>query len=144
MTIETGRSLLRELSLDGVLTPTLNRPCKLNAITADLATDLWQALEHADAAVKAILLRGEGRAFCAGRELSAPPSDTELDGVQRVAAAIVDCGKPGGGRRPRLGRRSRTRMDARRRHRGRGAQRAIQNAQRASLGVFVTGGLVAT
>jgi 2-(1,2-epoxy-1,2-dihydrophenyl)acetyl-CoA isomerase len=145
MMIETEPSLRRELSQDGVLTLSLNRPRKLNAITAALASDLWRALEHAnaDVAVKAVLLRGEGRAFCAGRDVGAPPSETELDGVQSVARAIVGCRKPvvaavhgwvvGAGLEWML--------DADIVVTARGARFKLPEA---SLGVFVTGGLVAT
>ena len=50
---------------------TLNRPERLNAITEQLITDLNSALEaaHADAGVRAIVLTGSGRAFCAGDDL---------------------------------------------------------------------------
>ena len=145
MTMETEPSLRRELAQDGVLTLTLNRPRKLNAITVELATDLWRALEHAeaDATVKAVLLRGEGQAFCAGRDVGAPPSETELDGVQGVARAIVGCRKPvvaavhgwvvGAGLEWML--------DADIVIAARGARFRLPEA---SLGVFVTGGLVAT
>ncbi len=145
MTMETEPSLQRELSQDGVLTLSLNRPRKLNAITAELAADLWRALEHADAdaAVKVVVLRGEGRAFCAGRDLSALPSETELNGVQSVARAIVGCRKPvvaavhgwvvGAGLEWML--------DADIVIAARGARFKLPEA---SLGVFVTGGLVAT
>lgn len=50
---------------------TLNRPEKLNALTVDLIADLTTAIREAgqDAAVRAILLTGAGRAFCAGQDL---------------------------------------------------------------------------
>lgn len=78
---------------DGVLTLTLtlNRPAKLNAIDNDLAASLLDALRAAadDPEVRAIRLRGQGRAFCAGRDVSAPPTDRDLELVQGVALAIV-------------------------------------------------------
>ena len=51
---------------------TLNRPEKLNALSAKLQRELNTALWEADndAAVHAIILRGNGRAFCAGYDLS--------------------------------------------------------------------------
>ena len=78
-------------SRDGVLTLTLNRPEKLNAIDNDLSRSLLQALEAgaADESVRVIRLRGNGRAFCAGRDLSAPPTEDDLVLVQAVAEAIV-------------------------------------------------------
>ena len=75
----------------GVLTLTLNRPDKLNAIHNPLADALLDALRSAatDPAVRAIRLRGHGRAFCAGRDVSAAPTERDLELVQAVARAIV-------------------------------------------------------
>ena len=56
---------------DGVAEITLDAPEKLNALDpAALAEldDAYQRAEHAD--VRALVLRGEGRAFCAGRDIS--------------------------------------------------------------------------
>ncbi len=54
-----------------VRTLTLNRPERLNAITEQLIADLNAALAaaHADSNVRALVLRGAGRAFCAGDDL---------------------------------------------------------------------------
>ena len=56
----------------GVLTITLNRPDKLNAFNPEMHQLLRQALEraHDEDAVRAVLLTGAGRAFCAGQDLS--------------------------------------------------------------------------
>ncbi|MDX6639145.1 MAG: enoyl-CoA hydratase [Solirubrobacteraceae bacterium] len=56
---------------DGVATLTLNRPERLNAITAELAEDLRAALAaaNADDQVRVVRLRGAGRAFCAGYDI---------------------------------------------------------------------------
>jgi enoyl-CoA hydratase/carnithine racemase len=56
-----------------ILTITLNRPEKLNAFTAAMARELIDAFERADAddEVRAIIVTGAGRAFCAGADLSA-------------------------------------------------------------------------
>jgi 2-(1,2-epoxy-1,2-dihydrophenyl)acetyl-CoA isomerase len=56
----------------GVLSITLNRPDKLNAFNPEMHQRLRQALERAsdDDAVRAVLLTGAGRAFCAGQDLS--------------------------------------------------------------------------
>ncbi|MFT3800703.1 MAG: crotonase/enoyl-CoA hydratase family protein [Burkholderiaceae bacterium] len=58
---------------DGVLTLTLNRPDKLNAFTGTMALEMIDAFDKADAddAVRAIVVTGAGRAFCAGADLSA-------------------------------------------------------------------------
>ena len=55
----------------GILTLTLNRPDKRNALNAELIEALHQALERADldAGVRVVLLRGAGRDFCAGADL---------------------------------------------------------------------------
>ena len=56
----------------GVLLLTLNRPDKLNAFNPEMHQLLRQALEEArdEAAVRAVLLTGSGRGFCAGQDLS--------------------------------------------------------------------------
>jgi enoyl-CoA hydratase/carnithine racemase len=58
---------------DHVLTLTLNRPDKLNAFNAPMMNDLIAAFDRADADddVRAIIVTGAGRAFCAGADLSA-------------------------------------------------------------------------
>ena len=61
------------VSLDaGVLGITLNRPEKLNAFVPDMHRELRKALERAkdEPAVRAVLLTGAGRGFCAGQDLS--------------------------------------------------------------------------
>lgn len=56
---------------DGILTLTLNRPERLNAYTHQMMYELVDALDKADAAddIKAIVVTGAGRAFCAGADL---------------------------------------------------------------------------
>ena len=80
----------------GVLTLTLNRPEKRNAINNDLARALLAALQHAEAdtAVRCVVLRGNGLAFCAGRDVSEAPTEDDLELTQQVAQAIVRCSKP--------------------------------------------------
>jgi enoyl-CoA hydratase/carnithine racemase len=57
---------------DGVLTVTLDRPARLNALSSTMLTEFLQALERADGddAVRAVIVTGAGRAFCAGADLS--------------------------------------------------------------------------
>jgi enoyl-CoA hydratase/carnithine racemase len=60
-------------AVDGpVATVTLNRPEKLNAYTAQMGEELAEAILSADAddAVRAVILTGEGRGFCAGADIS--------------------------------------------------------------------------
>lgn len=64
---------------DGVMVLTLNRPDRLNAMTAGMHAALAEALAaaEADRETRVILLRGAGRGFCAGQDLAevAPNQD---------------------------------------------------------------------
>lgn len=81
---------------DGLMTLSLNRPEKLNAIDCDVSRALLSALEraHRDPAVRVVAVRGNGRAFCAGRDVSSDPTDEDLVLVQAVSTAIVGLTKP--------------------------------------------------
>src|SRR5215475_15848780 len=59
---------------------TLNRPERLNALTAEMGSALLAALDEAEAdeTCRALLLTGAGRGFCAGQDLSALAADTDL------------------------------------------------------------------
>ena len=82
-------SRYQQISLDvadGVATVTLDRPDKLNAFTARMMHELIDAFDRTDAddAVRAVIVTGRGRAFCAGADMS---SGTETfvapgDGVE--------------------------------------------------------------
>ena len=67
----------------GVLCVTLNRPDKLNAFNPQMHQQLREALERArdEAEVRAVLLTGAGRGFCAGQDLAERnvSVDTPLD-----------------------------------------------------------------
>ena len=63
---------------DGVLVLTLNRPDVLNSFNRQMSVELRTALERAaaDAEVRAVMLTGAGRGFCAGQDLQeALPKD---------------------------------------------------------------------
>jgi enoyl-CoA hydratase/carnithine racemase len=64
-------TILTDLS-DNIFTITINRPDKLNALNTRMIHDLIAAFDEADAddAVRAIIVTGAGRAFCAGADLS--------------------------------------------------------------------------
>lgn len=66
-----GPSVLTELR-DGVAIVTLNRPRRLNAWTVPMGTFYFDTLEQLanDGSVRAILVTGQGRAFCAGADTS--------------------------------------------------------------------------
>jgi 2-(1,2-epoxy-1,2-dihydrophenyl)acetyl-CoA isomerase len=68
----TLMDLILTAASDGVLVITLNRPDVLNSFNLAMATALLDALRTAadDASVRAVLLTGSGRAFCAGQDLA--------------------------------------------------------------------------
>jgi 2-(1,2-epoxy-1,2-dihydrophenyl)acetyl-CoA isomerase len=56
---------------DAVLTVTLNRPEKLNALTAGVHAGLHEALaDAADDEIRAVVITGAGRGFCVGQDLT--------------------------------------------------------------------------
>lgn len=78
-------------SLDGgVLTLTLNRPDKRNALSAELIELLHQAFERADldSAVRTMVLRGAGKDFCAGADLEELLASTDRSPAENEAAAL--------------------------------------------------------
>jgi enoyl-CoA hydratase/carnithine racemase len=114
-------TLLYDIQASGVLLLSLNRPDQLNAFTVEMANELVDAFTRAseDDAVRAIVVTGSGKAFCAGMDLSVPGNVFGLDESQhptlqdmqekrddpaifngvrdtggRVALAIFDCKKP--------------------------------------------------
>ena len=91
---------------DSVATITLNRPDRLNAVTARSIDALIAAFDAADAddGVRAVIVTGAGRAFCAGADLGAggrtfdradrSTADEHRDGGGRVTLRIFDLKKP--------------------------------------------------
>lgn len=101
---------------DKVLTITLNRPDRLNAYTGQMQSNLIEAFDKAgkDDDIRAIIVTGAGRGFCAGADLGAGGNtfnrevrnnkgETEgikddpewmRDGGGRITLAIFDCPKP--------------------------------------------------
>jgi len=100
---------LRYEVAEGVATVTLNRPDQLNALNSVMLEELLAALELSDAddAVRALIVTGAGRAFCAGADLSGggqafdrvargrreAPGE-HRDGGGRVTLRIFDMKKP--------------------------------------------------
>jgi enoyl-CoA hydratase len=88
----------------GAVWVTLNRPAALNAITPDMVAGITAALALADdPAIKAVVLIGTGRAFCAGADLkyvnSATQSDEAsgarfLDAILDMMARLETCPRP--------------------------------------------------
>lgn len=91
---------------DGLLTLTLDRPDRLNAVNAVMIGEYVAALDAADRddGVRAVIVTGAGRAFCAGADLSggpgtfdrAPPEPgaRHRDGGGLVALRLFDMKKP--------------------------------------------------
>ncbi|MGF6313604.1 enoyl-CoA hydratase/carnithine racemase [Bradyrhizobium sp. i1.8.4] len=86
--------------VEQILTITLNRPEKLNALTATGERELVDAFDRADTDddVRAIIVTGEGRAFCAGADLSLGADIFDRDArhgpVKRLADGKVDYSDP--------------------------------------------------
>src|SRR5262245_43085668 len=77
---------------DGVASLTLNRPDKLNALSAELILGSMEVLRSwsADPNVGAILVTGTGRAFCAGGDVSSMAKETERtheENIDRLRAS---------------------------------------------------------
>jgi 2-(1,2-epoxy-1,2-dihydrophenyl)acetyl-CoA isomerase len=72
--------VLLESVEDGVLTLTMNRPDRLNALTGEMLQGLHEAVTRAaaDPAIGVIVLTGAGRGFCAGGDVKAMADRAEL------------------------------------------------------------------
>ena len=100
---------IRYEAADGILTLTLNRPDRLNAWTPTMQAELIEAIDRADAddEVRAVIVTGEGRGFCAGADLAAGgetfdwraregagPDDVPRDGGGTFSLRVFDATKP--------------------------------------------------
>lgn len=86
---------------NGVLTLTLNRPEKLNALTFESVLELAQAVEegHANPHARVLVLTGAGRGFCAGQDLTAVSTPGNIEETiqktyNRLILAIANGDKP--------------------------------------------------
>ena len=99
---------------DGIATLTLHRPERMNAFTAQMMLEMIDCFDEIDAddAVKAVIVTGSGRAFCAGADLgtggstfdyasrnedvreSGKVNEIYRDGGGRLTLRIYECKKP--------------------------------------------------
>lgn len=94
-------TVLAETSPRGVLTITLNRPDKGNAINEAMRSEVT-ALMHAaagDANIRVVVLRANGKHFCAGADVGAPRTAADAPGPKppslgEMLASIEACPKP--------------------------------------------------
>ena len=72
MSPASADEVLIDAPAEGVRRITMNRPDKLNAMTAGLVTGLHDALDSvaADRSCRVVMLTGAGRGFCAGLDLN--------------------------------------------------------------------------
>ncbi|MFD3960889.1 MULTISPECIES: enoyl-CoA hydratase/isomerase family protein [Streptomyces] len=100
-------TVLHSTTASGVSWITLNRPEAMNALTPEQRERIIALLADAsaDPAVRAVVLTGTGRGFCAGADLRGAPdrvrerlpgdvARTIRLGAQRLVAAVLDCEKP--------------------------------------------------
>ncbi|MDP3749791.1 MAG: crotonase/enoyl-CoA hydratase family protein [Phenylobacterium sp.] len=101
MAAQTFETLKLEVE-DGVAVLTLNRPEKLNAFNTQMMKDLIAAFDVTDAddAVKAVIVTGAGRGFCAGADLSAGAKTFDYEargGEDKAARTREGVQRDGGG-----------------------------------------------
>jgi 2-(1,2-epoxy-1,2-dihydrophenyl)acetyl-CoA isomerase len=101
-----AESLVQHATDSHVCRITLNRPEALNAITPDQRERIIRLLAHAsaDPDVRAVVITGTGRGFCAGADLRGAATAGERVagdvtrtlrlGAQRLITAVLDCEKP--------------------------------------------------
>ena len=92
---------IRAAVADGVCTVTISRPEKRNSLTRAMYAGLADALEMAarEATVRALLLTGEGEAFCAGNDIGEfrdrpPPEETAPSPSRRFYLGLAEFPKP--------------------------------------------------
>lgn len=85
----TSYQTIRSELAEGVVTITLNRPDRMNALTPMLLAELGAAIDAAVAqGARAAVLTGEGRAFCAGADLL--PDNYGYEGLPEDLGQLID------------------------------------------------------
>ncbi len=87
-----SESLLLRNVEGGVATLTLNRPDQFNSLSEELLAELQSALDGiaADSSMRAVVLAGAGKAFCAGHDLKQMRANHDRDYMRRL---FRQCGK---------------------------------------------------
>jgi enoyl-CoA hydratase/carnithine racemase len=100
MSNPTFETILLDIE-DGIATITLNRPDKLNAFTGQMMAEMIAALDRTDAddTVKAVIVTGAGRGFCAGADLSggAQTFDYDARAGEGAGEKVDEVHRDGGG-----------------------------------------------
>lgn len=94
--------ILQELDTHGILTLTLNRPDKLNALSQEILYGLEEIFQYAKehTQVKALMITGSGKAFCAGADIHRLADCNAQTGYQfaidgqRIFNLLSELGKP--------------------------------------------------
>ena len=91
MTNPTYETILLDIE-DGIATITLNRPDKLNAFNGQMMEEMIAAFDRTDAddAVKAVIVTGAGRGFCAGADLSSGADTFDRDARRGPVRRLPD------------------------------------------------------
>lgn len=93
---------LRYEVLEGIATITLSRPARMNAFTKTMLDELLDVLDRIDTddGVRVAIVTGEGRAFCAGSDMSEGASTFALkaDGTDTASEYESEAARDGGGR----------------------------------------------
>jgi enoyl-CoA hydratase/carnithine racemase len=102
MAAPTFETLLYSVD-EGIATITLNRPDRLNAFTTRMMADMIGAFDATDAddAVKAVIVTGAGRGFCAGADLASGGATFDFarsEDPLRMEARVNGVQRDGGGR----------------------------------------------
>ncbi|MCK9382861.1 MAG: enoyl-CoA hydratase [Sulfuritalea sp.] len=89
---ETTLPILMREDRDGVTTLTLNRPAQFNSLSEEMLSELQAALDGIarDKAVRAVVIAGAGKAFCAGHDLKQMRANHSKAYMQQLFKA---CGK---------------------------------------------------
>ncbi len=89
---QESEHLLLRADAGGVATLTLNRPGQFNALSEELLDELQAALDAiaADATVRAVVIAGAGKAFCAGHDLKQMRANHDKATMQKL---FKQCGR---------------------------------------------------